>query len=150
MTCKNCFAFNRMQREKERLLAIVKRYATAARAIALHLDRFCNRAMPYDEMIADAARKAAEEIERLEFVRERAEARVNEKLADKDQAIGMLYELHDAAIKENKVLVAKLQTFRTDAVKEFAKYLLDNYSAGGVIAAVDVIDAAADWGRGNG
>ena len=37
-----------------------------------------------------------------------------------------------------------------EAIKEFANYLIDNYSTGGVIAAVDLVDAAADWGRGNG
>lgn len=125
MTCKNCFAFNRMQREKERLLAIVKRYATAARAIALHLDRFCNRALPYDEMIADAARKAGEEIDRQE--RQLVNARV-------------ISGMHED----------KLKTAGMDAVKEFAKYLLDNYASGGVISAVDVVDAVVDWGTSSG
>lgn len=44
----------------------VKAYAQAARTVALHLDRFCDITLPYDEMIADAARQAAKEIERLE------------------------------------------------------------------------------------
>ena len=33
-------------------------YPHAARVIAVHLNDFCNRELPYDEMIADAARKA--------------------------------------------------------------------------------------------
>ena len=33
-----------------------------------------------------------------------------------------------------------------EAIKEFAKYLLDNYASGGVISAVDVVDAVVDWG----
>jgi len=40
-------------------------YPEAARAIALWLDEFCDKSLRYPEMIADAARKAAQEIELL-------------------------------------------------------------------------------------
>jgi hypothetical protein len=40
-------------------------YPAAARSIALWLKDFCNEDLPYPEMIADAARKAAKEIDRL-------------------------------------------------------------------------------------
>lgn len=43
----------------------VESYAAAARVIALYLKRFCDEKLPYPEMIADASRKAAAEIERL-------------------------------------------------------------------------------------
>mgnify|MGYP001861098908 FL=1 len=36
-----------------------------ARAIALHLKPFCDESLPYDEMIADAARKASDELEKV-------------------------------------------------------------------------------------
>lgn len=44
----------------------VSLYATAARVIALHLERFCDESLPYDQMIADAARKAGADLKRLE------------------------------------------------------------------------------------
>ncbi|MBP3936422.1 MAG: hypothetical protein IK954_02420 [Clostridia bacterium] len=37
-----------------------------------------------------------------------------------------------------------------EAIKEFAKYLLDNYASGGVISAVDVVGAVVDWGTSSG
>lgn len=40
-------------------------YATAARAIALCLSEFCDKSLPYDQMIADAARKAADALARV-------------------------------------------------------------------------------------
>jgi len=40
-------------------------YPEAARAIALWLDEFCDKSLRYPEMIADAARRAAREIELL-------------------------------------------------------------------------------------
>lgn len=47
-------------------------YATAARVIALHLERFCDESLPYDQMIADAARRAGAEISNLESQFQRA------------------------------------------------------------------------------
>ena len=40
-------------------------YPEAARVIALWLDEFCDKSLSYPAMIADAARKAAQEVERL-------------------------------------------------------------------------------------
>ena len=40
-------------------------YPAAARAIALHLREFCDESLPYTDMIADAARQAKAEIDRL-------------------------------------------------------------------------------------
>jgi len=40
-------------------------YPEAARVIALWLDEFCDKSLRYPEMIAEAARKAAKEIELL-------------------------------------------------------------------------------------
>lgn len=45
--------------------ALLDRYAAAARTIALYLDEFCDTGKPYDEMIACAARSAAEALERV-------------------------------------------------------------------------------------
>lgn len=39
------------------------RYSVMARAVALWLDRFCNRNLPYPEMVEDAARRAGRFIE---------------------------------------------------------------------------------------
>ena len=38
------------------------KYATSARAIALHLKDYCDTSLPYDEMIAEAARRAGDAI----------------------------------------------------------------------------------------
>lgn len=51
--------------ENEKLRETVDKYATAARVIALHLKPFCDESLPYDEMIADAARKASDELEQV-------------------------------------------------------------------------------------
>lgn len=54
---------------------VVEKYATSARVIALHLKPFCDQRLSYDEMIADASRKAAKRIEELEARIESAELR---------------------------------------------------------------------------
>jgi hypothetical protein len=43
----------------------IKTYPEAARVIALYLEEFCDKNLPYPAMIADAARKACFEIEDL-------------------------------------------------------------------------------------
>ena len=58
-------AISTLQAENEKLRETVDKYATAARVIALHLKPFCNESLPYDEMIADAARKASDELEQV-------------------------------------------------------------------------------------
>ena len=61
-----------LQAENEKLRETVDKYATAARAIALHLKPFCDESLPYDEMIADAARKASGELEQVKQERDEA------------------------------------------------------------------------------
>ena len=58
-------ALSTLQAENEKLREAVDKYATAARVIALHLKPFCDESLPYDEMIADAARKASDELEQV-------------------------------------------------------------------------------------
>ena len=61
-----------LQAENEKLRETVDKYATAARVIALHLKPFCDESLPYDEMIADAARKASDELEQVKRERDAA------------------------------------------------------------------------------
>lgn len=57
---------------------VVDKYAAAARVVSLYLREFCDKSLPYDEMIADAARKAeavftrvrAERNDLLEYAKE--------------------------------------------------------------------------------
>lgn len=51
-------ALSTLQAENEKLKQKFERYTAAARVIALYLDEFCDRSLPYDEMIAEAARRA--------------------------------------------------------------------------------------------
>lgn len=64
---KAATALSTLQAENEKLRETVDKYATAARVIALHLKPFCNESLPYDEMIADAARKASDELEQVKL-----------------------------------------------------------------------------------
>lgn len=52
----------RLREELERITQIRDEYATAASTIALYLKDYCNESLPYPEMIADAARRAGEEL----------------------------------------------------------------------------------------
>ena len=63
-------ALSTLQAENEKLRETVDKYATAARVIALHLKPFCDESLPYDEMIADAARKASDELEQVKAERD--------------------------------------------------------------------------------
>lgn len=65
-------ALSTLQGENEKLRETVDKYATAARVIALHLKPFCDESLPYDEMIADAARKASDELEQVTAERDAA------------------------------------------------------------------------------
>ena len=65
-------ALSMLQAENEKLRETVDKYATAARVIALHLKPFCDESLPYDEMIADAARKASDELEQVTAERDAA------------------------------------------------------------------------------
>ena len=74
-------ALSTLQAENEQLRETVDKYATAARVIALHLKPFCDESLPYDEMIADAARKASDELEQVKAERDAAVKDLNEFLA---------------------------------------------------------------------
>lgn len=65
-------ALSTLQAENEKLRETVDKYATAARVIALHLKPFCDESLPYDEMIADAARKASDELEQVKAEKDAA------------------------------------------------------------------------------
>lgn len=65
-------ALSTLQTENKKLRETVDKYATAARVIALHLKPFCDESLPYDEMIADAARKASDELEQVKAERDAA------------------------------------------------------------------------------
>lgn len=54
-----------LERENAQLRATVEKYATSARVISLHLKDLCDEALPYDEMIADASRKAGAQLQEL-------------------------------------------------------------------------------------
>ena len=71
-------ALSTLQAENEKLRETVDKYATAARVIALHLKPFCDESLPYDEMIADAARKASDELEQVKRERDAAVEMIRE------------------------------------------------------------------------
>ena len=74
LDCKDAAtALSTLQAENEKLRETVDKYATAARVIALHLKPFCDESLPYDEMIADAARKASDELEQVKRERDAIE-----------------------------------------------------------------------------
>ena len=111
----------RKNAEIDRLFKIVKDYAAAARIIALYLDKFCDRKLPYDKMIAEASRKAAEKLEQsqteYEKIREIAlkwmtkckelQAEIERLKSESDMADG--YE--DALVEMTK----------SEAIKEFTE-----------------------------
>lgn len=70
MTTAAATALSTLQAENEKLRETVDKYATAARVIALHLKPFCDESLTYDEMIADAARKASDELEQVKRERD--------------------------------------------------------------------------------
>ena len=74
-------ALSTLQSENEKLRETVDKYATAARVIALHLKPFCDESLPYDEMIADAARKASDELEQVRRDRDAARSDIETALA---------------------------------------------------------------------
>ena len=70
----------RLRTELELKNNIVERYAASARSISLYLKDFCNRSLPYDEMISDAVRKAETELEQVKRERDAAAADIKEIL----------------------------------------------------------------------
>lgn len=77
-------ALSTLQAENEKLRETVDKYATAARVIALHLKPFCDESLPYDEMIADAARKASDELEQVKQERDAAIKELDEVTSEVD------------------------------------------------------------------
>ena len=65
-------ALSKLQTENKKLRETVDKYATAARVIALYLKPSCDESLPYDEMIADAARKVSAELEQVKRERDAA------------------------------------------------------------------------------
>lgn len=59
-----------LAQDQQRALAqaneTVDKYAAAARVIALHLRQFCDEALPYDEMVAEASRRANAALTRVQ------------------------------------------------------------------------------------
>ena len=78
---KLCGVLSENDKETERLRGIVEAYAASARSIALQLDAYCDRSLPYDKMILDAAQKAVVALSRVE--------------AERDAAVALVDELHD-------------------------------------------------------
>ena len=72
MTSDVATALSMLQAENEKLRETVDKYAVAARVIALHLKPFCDKSLTYDEMIADASRKASAELEQTKAERDAA------------------------------------------------------------------------------
>ena len=69
---KLCGVLSENDKETERLRGIVEAYAASARSIALQLDAYCDRSLPYDKMILDAAQKAVVALSRVEAERDAA------------------------------------------------------------------------------
>ena len=85
LDCKDAAtALSTLQAENEKLRETVDKYATAARVIALHLKPFCDESLPYDEMIADAARKASDELEQVKQERDAAIKELDEVTSEVD------------------------------------------------------------------
>lgn len=114
----------------------VSSYAMAARVIHLHLQHFCDEALPYDQMIAEAAREAAKALVDAKAKLERAEARLRIAMqdapvdevedhfrfieADRDTALARVAELSEknaSLCKENSELRNEIQSLcaRLDA-----------------------------------
>lgn len=61
-------------------------YYAAARAVGLHLKEFCDNWIPYPDMIAEAARKARIEIEKLRAMQSEVMLRETLKAAERGMA----------------------------------------------------------------
>ena len=105
------------QKEIDRLRKVADCYASSARSIALNLDKFCDRSLPYSEMIAVAARKASQRIIDLED-----DNKALESVVDSFTDIGKMYS-----------------EIRSEAVKDFAKLLVDK-AENGVVSIADLPD----------
>lgn len=79
----------RLAEENERLREklcrtndIVEAYASGARTIALYLRKYCDYELTYPEMIANAVRRAAAEIEQLQAENERLKTKLKKLRQD--------------------------------------------------------------------
>lgn len=86
---------------------IVDSYAQSASVIALYLKDFCNEKLSYDEMIADAARKASGRIEAL--------------TADKDEQAGTIMRLANGLKKLRSSLQWLKETIHDLGYKAWAE-----------------------------
>lgn len=84
---KAATALSKLQTENKKLRETVDKYATAARVIALYLKPSCDESLPYNEMIADAARKVSAELAQV--------------TAERDAAVHDLEEINDCSYCEN-------------------------------------------------
>lgn len=57
-------AIDELQKESSESVKLLDDYASSARVIALYLKQFCDTSLNYPNMIADAARKACEALEK--------------------------------------------------------------------------------------
>lgn len=95
MTLDAVAAITALQSENAELTTVVKSYAVSARSIALWLRAYCDRSLPYDKMISDAAQKAASALSRVEAERDAArqdcavaEENHRRAVAERDQIAG--------------------------------------------------------------
>ena len=101
----------RNNKEIKELTNAVEIYGTSARAIALHLEDYCDENLGYAEMIAEASRKAAEEIEKYENIK-----------ATMDEFWDILLRIKMAKRKEKPTLeelAEALDELKAETIKEF-------------------------------
>ena len=135
------FSANRnLMAEIDRLKEIVEGYAASARIISLYLKEFCNKHLPYDEMIAEASKKAEAEIERLR----------NE--------IGSLNKAYPCQVKMNDFCLVYARSLddydnligdiSTEGIKEFAEKVyrfLCNAKNWRILKVSWLINSECDW-----
>ena len=110
-----CAYLDDLEAENEKLRETVDKYATAARVIALHLKPFCDESLPYDEMIADAARKASDELEQVERLYE------SEKEDFIDFACSGVLNLSPYCLNRNPDCVDERGWCRTEKCRGFSR-----------------------------
>ena len=73
--------------EHARVTQIRDNYAAAARVIALYLDDYCDRSLPYDQMIAAASRNVEAYVSRLTAERDEWKRRAEAAVRDMEKAL---------------------------------------------------------------
>lgn len=102
---------NCQKAEIERKHKIVCGYAQAARTIELYLQDFCDKKLPYDEMIADASRKASAEIEKYRHIEQTAKDFWSEL-----KKMSAFKDLQEPTLTE---LLEYIERTNAEAIKEF-------------------------------